>query len=401
MPEITDLLDMEFDDPELEPNILPADARLSLRGMTAELKSLFERLSAVTPQKEVIPNTSFVHVAAVDGVVRFTATDGTQTLILESSDIKILREGKALLPGHKLKTIFALAPEDRVTVTLIGTTGTVTSGRAIWTVAVPTATAAPAVPHITDIELQPVPRRYLLRALQSAKRALPTLGMRKALEQASVAAGAVTASDGYRLIRREVPGLPDGLHFTIPKDTVAELERALLIGDEENVQVGASSDLLVVRDGGGILVSRQLSLDFPDLEKLLLAPALENQNSIVVDARELGELVKRVRVSADPEYLTVTLRFSKTKDKDWELTVMSRDRSGNSASEAMFAMWEGDIEPFDITINHRYLTDLLEAYGKGLATIKVGVNTKTRAAPLLLKDDEAGFVGVVQQSIQR
>jgi DNA polymerase III sliding clamp (beta) subunit (PCNA family) len=401
LPEITDLLDIHFDDPELVPVILPVDARLSFKGSVEELRRVFARLTAITPTKETIPGTSFVYVSASEGVVTFTATDGAQTLILETTTLRINRDGKATLPGHRLKEVLSMAPESGIVVTVLGDKMTATSGRAVWTLSVPTGERTPAVPDVSDIELLPVPRRSLYKALNAVKRAIPRPGGRPSLEQVNLVTGSVTASDGYRLLRQRVTGFPEGLSVAIPKDTVAELLRALAAGNEENVLLGASNDLIVYKDGGETVVSRRTPLDYPDLESQLLGPALENNYRLTVDAGELRDLVKRVRVSADPEYAAVTMRFSKVKDGEWELMVLARDRTGNSASEAMFALWEGDAEPFDITLSHRYLTDLLDAYPGSLATLRVGANTKTRAAPLLLKDDERGFTGVIQQSIGR
>jgi DNA polymerase III sliding clamp (beta) subunit (PCNA family) len=401
LPEIDVLLNMEFEDPELEPTILPLDARLSLRGSVEEFRRLFERLTAITPQKEKIPGTSYVHVVAEDGVTRFLATDGAQTLILETSSLRINREGKALLPGHKLKTIFSLAPEAGITLTVLANTATLSSGRAVWNISIPAGEKTPAVPDISEVELHTIPRRALHKALTATKRALPGAGGRRSLEQANVAAGAITCSDGYRLIRQKAEGVPLGLSFAIPRDTVDELLRALTFGAEENILLGANDSLIVYKDRGETMVSRRLTLDYPDIESQILAPALENKYSLTVDSHELRDLVKRIRVSADPEYASVTLHFAKMKAGEWELTVLTRDRSGNSASESMYAMWEGDADPFDITLNHKYLTDLLEAYSGSLATLRIGAGTKTRSAPLLLKDDDRGFIAVIQQSIGR
>jgi DNA polymerase-3 subunit beta len=391
---------MHFDDPELVPVILPIDARLSVSGSVEELRRVFTRLTAVTPTRETIAGTSFVYISANENVVTFTAGDGRQTLILESGSLRINRQGKAIVPGHRLKEVLAMAPEEGVVITVLGDKMTVTSGRATWTLSVPSGERMPSVPDISDIELHAVPRRALFKALNSVKRALPRPGGRPSLEQVNLVAGAVTASDGYRLIRQRVTEFPEELSMAIPKDTVAEFLRALSAGGEENVMLGASDDLIVYSDFGETVVSRRLPVDYPDLESQLLAPALENHYRLTVDAGELRDLVKRVRVSADPEYAGITLRFGKVKD-EWELTVVARDRTGNSASEAMFALWEGDAAPFDITLNHRYLTDLLDAYPGSLAVLRVGENTKTRAAPLLLKDDERGFTGVIQQSMER
>lgn len=390
---------MEFDDPELEPTILPLDARLSVRGSSALLRAIFDRMATVAPQKEKIPNTSYVYVVASDGFTRFVATDGAQTLVIKTDKLRVLREGKALLPAHKIRSILGMAPDETAVLTILANTATVGSGRAIWNITIPSGEKAPAIPDISDITLHTVSSKSLFRALTAAKRAIPTLGGRKSLEQAHIAAGSVTASDGYRLIRQRIEGFPVELSFSVPKDTVEELVRTLAGADEE-IQIGADDTMIVVRQGPTILVSRRLSLDYPDLESQLLTPALENKNSLTIDTIELRELIKRVRISADPEYASVSFHMSKSKTGEWELNVLTRDRAGNSASESMFAIWEGEA-PGEITLNHKYLIDLIDAYSGRLAVLRVGANTKTRAAPLLLRDDDSGYVGVIQQSIGR
>lgn len=389
---------MEFEDPELEPTILPVEARLSIRGLTSELKTIFDRLAAIAPQKEKIPGTSNVHVSAEDDIVRFTATDGHQILVIETNRLRVVREGKSLLPAQKMKSIFSLAPDERTTLTVLANTATVSSGRALWNIATTSGDKAPAVPDISTIALHEVPRRSLYKALSSTKRALPHLGGRKSLEQALVAAGSVTCSDGYRILRQRVDGLDGSLRVAIPKDTVEEFLRTLSEGSTETVLFGADLDLIVMRDGENMIVARQLRFDYPDLEQMIITPSLENETELSVNSVELRDLVKRVRVSADPEYFSVTLHFQRAKSGEWELTVLTRDRAGNSASETMEAIWEGSAAPFDIVVNHKYLVDLLDAYPGSLATLRLGTNTKTRAAPLLLRDDERGFIGVIQQS---
>lgn len=393
---------MDFEDPELEPTILPVDSRLALSGSSSEFRDLFERLAAVAPQKEKIPGTSLISLEAKDDTVRLTATDGTQTLILETNTIRIGREGRARIPVHKFKQIFLLAPDARVSVVLVGDTATVSSGRATWNVSLPATDRIPAIPDASDIELHVLARRPLYKALSSVKRALPGVGGRKSLEQINFAGGNVTASDGYRLLRRRVEGLPEHLNFSLPRETAEELMRSLSSGSDSDVRIGADdkSSLFVYRADGVTLLSSQLTLEFPDLEAHLIAPVLTNQNSLVVDSVELRNLVKRVRVFADPEYASVTLKVAKSKD-EWTLTVLTRDRSGNSASEIIEIQWWGPEEPAEVTVNHKFLTDLLDAYGSSQAIIKIGERAKTKASPIAIKDDEKGFVGVVQQSISR
>lgn len=403
MPEIFDLLDMEYDDPELEPIILPVDARLSVRGRVDVLRELFERLTSISPQKEIIHGTSYLHVSIEDesDTVRFTATDGEQTLALETRELKIVRAGKVLLPGHKVLKILNLAPEEHITITVLANIATLTSGRAIWNIATLPGDRTHAIPDVSGVELRPVPREELLKGLIKVKRAVPTTGSRQSLMQVKIEAGSITAADSSRLLRYKLKDFPTDISLAIPARAVEDLQRALRSTSSPVVLLGSGASHVVMKVGNDLLISSRLLIDFPNLDKLVISSALENKNSLTLNTDELSDIIKRIRISADPEYSAVALVFSKAKGDDLELTVHTRDRSGNSASEKMFAIWEGEDKPTELTLNHKYLLDLLDAFEGRLATFKVGTNAKTRLSPLFLHDKERGLTGVLQQSSLR
>lgn len=391
---------MEFDDPELEPFILPPDARLSLRGPSEEFKTVFDRISSVAQQKEKISGTSLVYIVAEDSTVSFTASDGTQTVIVTSDKFKVLRDGKALLPAHKLKSISSLLPDPNTNLTVLAYTASIASGRAVWTVSIPADAKVPAVPDYQRVELHSVGTADFLRALHCVRKALPRQGGRKSLEQVHIAAGSATVSDGYRLLRRSIPNFPESLSVDLPKYTLDEFLRGFS-SEFPVVELGADSSLIVAKYGSTVVVSRRLSLDYPDLESQLLAPALTNEGRLTVGTTELKDLITRVRVSADPEYLSVSVKTKQKSDGTWELSVSTRDRAGNSSSESLPVEWSGPYLPSDLSLNHRFLVDLLEAYPRREATLRLGENTKTKASPILLESAEDGFVGVLQQSVRR
>ncbi len=403
MPEIFDLLDREYDDPELEPTILPVDARLSIRGRVDVLRGMLERLTSISPQKEIIHGTSFLHVSVEDDsdVVRFTATDGEQTLALETRELKVIRAGKVLLPGHKVLKILNLAPEEHVTLTVLANTATIMSGRAIWNVATLPGDRMHTIPDVSGIELRPVPRDELLKGLNMVKRALPTTGSRQSLMQVKIESGSITAADAARLLRYKLKDFPLDVSMSIPSRAVDDLMRSLRASKASHVELGVGDSHIVVKVDHDLLIASKLLMNFPNVDSLLIAPALENKNSLILNTDELRDIVKRIRISADPEYAAIALVFSKGKGDDVELTVHTRDRSGNSANEKMFAIWEGDAKPSELSVNHKYLLDLLEAYEGRLATFKVGSDAKTRLTPLFLHDKERGLTAVLQQSSLR
>lgn len=390
---------MVFDDPELSPIILPVDALLSLTGRSATLRGIVDRLANVVPQKERVPNTSNISLEALDSRIVFKATDGTQTLVIADESVRVNREGVALIPGYKLKQIIALVPDEETTITIFAEQATITSGRAVWTVAIPVGRKLPPTPDHSTIEKYTVPRRDLYRGIHAVKRALPVSGSRKSLEQIQVFNGAVTASDGYRLFRASVEGMEKRLKFSIPDYSVEELLRTLSAGTGE-LRLGASQTAIVIEDGLTTLITAQQTVGFPDVEPLVVGPALENKIELDVDTDELKALVKRIRVSADPEYFAVTLQASQ-KAGDWSLKVSTRDRSSNAATETMFADVAHAEESFAVSVNHKHLMDLLESYGKKRAVLRIGLSETKRKPPVLVRDTESGFVGVIPQAQAR
>jgi DNA polymerase III sliding clamp (beta) subunit (PCNA family) len=106
--------------------------------------------------------------------------------------------------------------------------------------------------------------------------------------------------------------------------------------------------------------------------------------------QELIDAIKRVRVNADPETSAVRLALT-----PGTLTINSSDKQGNSAQESLTVVW--DSKDQELILNHLRLVELLQSQSGANCLFKLGNSTKTKKAPLMLRDDDAGTVGVVQQ----
>ncbi len=406
--DLLELAELQHEDPELVPEILPVDARLSVRGPVATFISLFERAASVTPIKETIPGTghalieTFSASASEVAHVRLTASDGEQTVSVVADGLTVLMEGRVLLPPKKILEILKKAPQDTIRIEVLGNTTTLRSGRAQWTVQIPNGDALPAGPDVDEIDLHAVPRAGFLRALEVARRALATAG-RPSLMQAQVRAGAITATDGGRVHRQSIEGFPDHLDMAIPSKVVDELIRALRATKEEHVDIGANDWHLVFRIGQDSIIGQRLMVAFPvNVEGLLLGPAFSNVHSLTFDRAELGEVIKRVRVNADPDRAAIFLALVPGKkdssgELSWSLAVRSKDRNGNGAQEVMECQYVGDGKARELCVNHHYLSDFLDSYDGDLAIFKLGDDTKTSRTPMFLEDVERGFTGIVVQ----
>lgn len=398
------LAELENSEEELVPEILPVDARLSVKGQVSVLVDLFERAVAVAPVKEVIQGTSFVLIESFQATtthvsyVQVTATDGEHSIAVLDDSLTINMAGAALVPGKRLLEILKLCPEESVRIDIFGNTATIRSGRAVWTVQTPVGDSLPPFPSVEGISLYPVQKQAFLKALETARKAVATTTARTSLMQASVASGVITACDSARVHRQAVDGLPESVSLTLPVRVMDEAIRSLRAYEDEVFEMGSNHQVVVFHFGRDILIGSRLVVEFPDIEPLLLAPAMMNTQKLTVDRKELLESIKRVRVNADPEYFAIFLALNPTKlDKEvfWNLSVRARDRAGNTSQESFSVKYEGGTKAREICLNHKYLTDLLSCTNSDKVTFLLGEDSKTKPAPLLISDKDSGFTGIV------
>lgn len=408
---LLDLVELEHEDPEMVPDIIPVDAKLSIRTTVATLTELFERAVSISPlpAKEVIPGTSYALLEAFPAsdssaaYLKITATDGDHSLSATVDRVTVLMSGRALVPPRKVLDILKSAPGQTIKVEVLGTSMTLRAGRAQWTVATPASDKMALLPDVSAIDLVSVPREAFLKALLVTRKSVAATAARAALMQSSVKNHSITSADGGRVHRQEVPGLDSRLNFSIPTKTMDELIRALRSSDSESFELGHDDYHLVFRIGQDELIGVRLLVGFPDgVDALVLKASFGNTNTLSVDRKELIEVIKRVRVNADPDYSAIFLSLVPHKqdsagDQSWALAVQARDRSGNGAQELIECMWVGTNKPRELCLNHKYLMDLLTSYDEDSIIFKVGDDTKTVRTPLLVEDSEAGFTGLVVQ----
>lgn len=393
MIDLLELSEMEHEDQEMVPEILPVDARLSIQGNAKELANLFQSALEVAPLKEIIPNTSYV---LLDGVeqkekhashLKVTATDGERTITLLSSAISVRLGGQVLVPGKRMLDILRLINENIVRIDILGTTATLRAGRAVWTVSTPPTSAyLPTFSDVDDIEMHSVKSKDLLNALELVYPAISKSAARHSLMQVSLSKGSLTSCDGVRAHKVSLEGLPKGLTTTLPLRFVETAIKELRAHEDEYVLIGSDHKAVVLHFGSNILTSQRLNFSYPDVEHLMLGPALSNDEILTVDVSELSDTIKRVRVNADPEYYALFLSLRKTKG-EWSLTVRARDKEGNTSQETIPAEFDGTSNARDLVVNHRYFSEFLSCVGTDRVELKLGESTKTKQAPIYVSNE--------------
>lgn len=398
---LLELSEMENPDEELVPEILPVDARLSIEGAASSLEKILQSALEIVPSKEVIPNTSYVELSAhastssTVSYVKATATDGERTISMLDDAISVRLAGSALIPGRRVQSILKLLGGSRIRLDIIGTTAIIRAGRAVWNVTTPPANSAlPEFSDASDISLYGVSTKDLLRALLVVYPAVAKTSARQSLMQARVGEGSVISCDGVRAHKSPIPGIPDTLRTTLPLRFIESAIKELRATDQETVEFGSDSKTVVLNFGRNSLISQRLNYEYPDVERLFLAPALTNEDTLRIDVAELKATVKRVRVNSDPDYFSIILALRK-QGQQWTITVQSRDANKNSSSETIPAVgFEGREEPRDIVVNHKYLLDLLDCL-EGEIDFKIGETSKKKQSPVYV--DTELFTGSLMQ----
>jgi DNA polymerase-3 subunit beta len=200
--------------------------------------------------------------------------------------------------------------------------------------------------------------------------------------------GKMRAADGTRYQQADMGSFP--VDIQIPIGAVDDLMKLLRSTDQNTIGVGETDSALVFQINNDLFIAQKLNAAFPDVDELLLKPALGNDQELHVDRDELIAAIKRVRVTADAETSAIILEL-----KSGVMSVKSRDKFGNYAEETLDVAWNSPDR--DVAVNHAYLTDMLQMTDAKSCRFFLGVDSKTRKSPLMLKDDEAGQIGILNQ----
>jgi DNA polymerase III sliding clamp (beta) subunit (PCNA family) len=392
---MTDLLALsELEDENLVPEILPVDIRLSVSTQAHVLISLFSSAQAIVPSKEILPYTTYVSFEALDKHIRVSSTDGERSVAV-LSDVAVVRmPGSALLEGKRVLDILKLVEQETVRIDVIGTTATIRSGRALWTLSTPPVHATlPSPASVDDIQFHSVDRDDMLNALELALPAVARSSARQALMQAEISKGFIISCDGARAHKVRVDGLEPSLNTTLPLRFIETMIRELKATEQKTIRLGSNDSAVVLHFGKTILMTQRMSFEFPAVNHLVLGPALLNDEHLLVDRASLISTLRRVRVNADPEYLAVVLSVRNSKDA-WILTVSARDRAGNASQEQIPVSYNGPEKSKSIVVNHKYLLDFLSCIQEDEVDFRLGTSTKTKQAPLYYESER--FVGSLQ-----
>ncbi len=367
---------------------VPAGEKLRLTIRKHVLQVLLDKAATVIPSHDPMPVLKNFLVQVEADRLRVIATDLELSMIATTPLVTVDTPGTCVLPAKKMLTIVREAADEDVQIRVTGTSAHIVIGRASWTLKLAGGDDYPPLPKISDIAYTEVDRAALIGALTAVKYAASRDPNRTSLNMVDIKQGRMIATDGSRFQQTQLAWFP--VDMRIPIAAVDDLLRLLKISDLDRVHVGQSDNHLIFRFATDVFVVNKLIAQFPDMEKQLLKPALDNKHSLSTRTRDLLDAIKRVRINADPESSAIALIIDRQG-----ITVQAKDKYGNTAAEAIDATWTGSQRT--VVVNHKFLTDMFRGYSGDTAVFKLGDDTKTRKSMILLQDADVGSIGVVQQ----
>lgn len=356
------------------------------------LMTLCEKAIPVISSGDALPVLRNFLIKVGPGQLTLTGSDMELSVITGTPAVSTEDTAILAIPAKKLKAMLTEAPEGQVTIEATGSKATVTAGAVSWDLRLGDHRDYVELPDTDAIETTDVDRASFLAALKAVRHAIGRDGGRPPLMMVNISAGKVTSSDGVRFQRAFLPDFPTDMK--IPAAAVDHLLRIMDRSESGTIGVADHENYLVFRIGSTVFLTHKLMARFPDMERLILKPAENNEQLLRVDRSQLLEALRRVRITANEDTSAVGLRL--TSDK---LTLVSRDETGNAAEQPIEVWWKGSDRL--VVLNHVFLTDMLNAWPDATCKFWLGPDTGKRKSLVMLSDKDgdtpATQIGIINQ----
>ena len=313
----------------------------------------------VVEKKTTIPILSNVLVEADGDRIVLTATD-LELGIRCSCPAKIKKAGGSTIPARRLLDYVRLLPEGEVQVKVQENQwASLVSGRSRTRIAGMSRESFPELPQMGAV-LAEIPIGVLATMISRTIFSISSEESRFTLNGALLILkkGGLTmvATDGHRLAMTEttaeLPGVSGNYRALLPRKAMAELQK--LAGEAGADAVGKFSgdeNHLFFELGDRLLISRKLTGNFPDFERVL---PKEQPNNISLNRDEFRGAIERVAQFSDERSRAIRVQVSKD-----EVKVHSSVSETGESEESLGATYSGPT--VEIGFNAQYLLEFLRA----------------------------------------
>jgi DNA polymerase-3 subunit beta len=314
----------------------------------------------VVEKKTTIPILSNVLLEARGDRLFLTATD-LELGLRTSCAAKVKKEGSGTIPARKLLDYVRLLPDADITVKFAENNwANFTCGRSRTRIAGMSRESFPELPPMPET-IAEIPVKQLSAMIARTMFAISMEESRFTLNGALLLLADKTltmvATDGHRLAYVQRPsGTANGSSVAyralVPRKAMAEITKLSDdAGAEAKVRFGGDENHLFFEFGPRLLITRKLTGNFPDYERVL---PQDNSNIAKLVKDEIRGAIERVAQFADERSRAIRVQFTAG-----EVKVFSSALETGESEESVPSEYSGpDLE---IGFNAQYLLDFLRA----------------------------------------
>lgn len=320
----------------------------------------------VVEKKTTIPILSNVLIEASGDKVVLTATD-LELGIRCSCPAKVKKSGSGTIPAKRLLDYVRLLPDADVQVKVADNHwASLVCGRSRTRIAGMSRESFPDLPVMPAV-LASLPAKVLVTmigrtifSISSEESRFTLNGAMMILKPTGIT---MVATDGHRLamteVQTELPGVAGTYKALLPKKAMAELQK--LAGEaapDAMIRFSGDDNHLFFELGERLLLSRKLSGNFPDFERVLPKDA---PHSITMNRDDLKAAIERVAQFSDERSRAIRFQVA-----PGEVKIYSSVSDTGESEESLPVEYEG--EKLEIGFNAQYLGDFLRAIPEASAT---------------------------------
>jgi DNA polymerase-3 subunit beta len=313
----------------------------------------------VVEKKTTIPILSNVLVEAAGDHINLTATD-LELGIRCVCPARVKKPGAGTIPARRLLDYVRLLPDADVDVKLQDNQwASLVCGRSRTKIAGMSRESFPELPTM-PAELARIPVGALASMISKTIFAISAEESRFTLNGALLILKStglqMVATDGHRLamVEREVnlPGMTASYRALLPRKAMSEiLKLAQDAGNGAEIRFSGDDNHLFFELGERLLLSRKLTGNFPDFERVL---PKDHPHSVSLDREELRSAIQRVSQFSDERSRAIRVQVG-----GGEMKIHSSLSETGESEESLPAAYDGT--SVEIGFNASYLLDFLGA----------------------------------------
>ncbi len=313
----------------------------------------------VVEKKTTIPILSNVLLEASGDRVTLTATD-LELGIRCSCPARVKKEGAGTVPARKLLDYVRLLPDADLTMKFLENHwANLTCGRSRTRIAGMSRDSFPELPQMPE-PIAEIPMKTVASMISRTSFAISMEESRFTLNGALLLMRpeglTMVATDGHRLAfvqanLEESGQVSPNFRTLVPKKAMAELMKLSDDDGSERAAIGSDENHLFFQVGHRLLLTRKLTGNFPDYERVL---PKEHAVTATLQKDEIRGAIERVAQFADERSRAIRVQFV-----NGEVRVFSSSVEMGESEESVPSEYQGpDLE---IGFNAQYLLDFLRA----------------------------------------